>query len=205
MSKIKNVIFDIGNVLVDFDWDGHLKRMLGFRGDEVLYEINLAVWGHNLWDRLDLGDDPKEVISAMAARAPQYEKEIRLLFANLGGCLAKKNTSISWLKDLKSRGYKVFYLSNYSHFAMEANRECLDFLPLMDGGIFSCDVHLVKPQREIYAALAEKYNLNPEECVFIDDLEINIKGAIDFGFKGIQCSSVRQAQEDLNKMLKQED
>ena len=201
MSKIKNVIFDIGNVLVSFDWENHLKNTCGNLGDKALQKINLAAWGDGRWDKLDLGEDPEKVVGNMVAYAPEYEKEIRLLFANLGNTLSKRDTSISWIKDLKSRGYKVFYLSNYSHYAMESNRECLDFLPFMDGGVFSCEVHLVKPDRRIYEALAEKYNLIPEECVFIDDLEDNIKAARDFGFKAIQYLSVKQAQEDLNKIL----
>ena len=204
MSKIKNVIFDIGNVLVDFDWDGHIKRICPYLSDEAVYEINVAAWGNNRWDKFDLGIDSKIVISEMVSYAPKYEKEIRTLFSNFHGCFRRRDSSIPWLKDLKSRGYKVYYLSNYSHIAMEANPECLDFLPYMDGGIFSCDVHVIKPDRKIYALLCEKYNLIPEECVFIDDLEKNIEGAKNFGFKGIQLGSVKQAQNDLEKLLKGE-
>ncbi len=201
MSKIRNIIFDIGNVLIDFDWDGHIKRICGDLSEEALYRINFAAWGNNRWDKFDLGIDAREVISEMLSYAPEYSKEMRALFANFGDCFIRRDSTIPWLQNLKSRGYKVYYLSNYSHIAIESNRECLDFLPLMDGGIFSCDVHVIKPNREIYALLAEKYNLVPDECVFIDDLERNVQGARDFGFAGIRCVSVKQVQEDLNKML----
>ena len=80
----------------------------------------------------------------------------------------------------------------------------LDFLPLLDGGIFSCDIRAIKPERKIYAALAEKYNLNPSECVFIDDVARNVEGAKNFGYHAIQFVTLQQAQEDLNKLLQEE-
>ncbi|MBQ4401784.1 MAG: HAD-IA family hydrolase, partial [Synergistaceae bacterium] len=108
-----------------------------------------------------------------------------------------------WLKSLKSRGYRLLYLSNYSRYVMNCNPDVLDFLPLMDGGIFSCDVKLIKPDRRIYEALAEKYSLKPSECVFIDDLERNVKAGRDFGFQAIQFGTLSQTQRDLEKLLKE--
>ena len=201
---IKNVIFDIGNVLVDFDWEGHMRRICPHLNENDFYEINIAAWGDNRWDKFDLGVDSEIVISEMISHAPKYEKEIKSLFGNFRGCFRKLDSSIGWIKDLKTRGYKVYYLSNYSYLAMKANPECLDFVPLMDGGIFSCDVHVIKPDKRIYELLCEKYDLNPEECVFIDDLERNVEGARKFGIKAIQLVSVKQAQQDLNNLLQEE-
>ncbi|MBR1658485.1 MAG: HAD family phosphatase [Synergistaceae bacterium] len=200
---INTVIFDIGNVLVDFDWEGYIMRMFPGR-NELIAELDAAVWGEGRWDRLDAGDDPEEVFASIVAHAPHRENELRKVFANVGETLVKRAATPSWINGLKERGYRVLYLSNYSRYVMGKNPEVLDFLPLMDGGIFSCDVKLIKPDRRIYEALAEKYNLNPSECVFIDDLERNVKAGKDFGFHGIQFVTLRQAQEDLNKLLKEE-
>ncbi len=87
---------------------------------------------------------------------------------------------------------------------MGKNPDVLDFLPLLDGGVFSCDVRMIKPDREIYEALAEKYSLKPSECVFIDDLARNVQAGIDFGFRGIQFITFDQVQTDLNNLLKEE-
>lgn len=197
---INTVIFDIGNVLVDFDWEGYTNKL--FPGQPALIErINYAVWGDGRWDRLDWGEEPEKVFASIIAAAPECESELRQVFVNVGDTLRKRDTTESWLKDLQSRGIKIFYLSNYSHYCMNAKPEVLDFLPMMDGGVFSCDVHLLKPQREIYQYITDKYNLVPSECVFIDDLAKNVDGAKNFGFHAIQCVTVEQTQRDLNNLL----
>lgn len=200
---IKNVIFDIGNVLIDFDWDGFIKRLFPNADSKTIEILNEAVWGGRRWDRLDAGDPPEQVFTNIISHAPEYEKELRLIFENVGDTLKKRNSTPGWLNEIKSRGYKIYYLSNYSHYVMGKNPEVLDFLPLMDGGIFSCDVKLIKPDPKIYETITEKYNLIPSECVFLDDLEANIKAAKNFGFHGIQFVTLKQAQEDLNKILEE--
>ena len=199
---INTVIFDVGNVLVDFDWEGFIHRMFPGRED-LIAELDVAVWGSGRWDRLDAGDDPEEVLASIIAYSPKHEAELRKVFANVGDTLRKREATPIWLKDLKSRGYRLLYLSNYSHYVMNCNPDVLDFLPLMDGGIFSCDVKLIKPDPRIYAVLAEKYNLNTSECVFIDDLERNVIAAREFGFNAIQFGTLQQAQRDLEKLLKE--
>ena len=197
---IDTVIFDVGNVLIDFDWDGFIHRMFPGR-DELIAELDFAVWGGGRWDRLDAGDDPEKVFVSITAYAPEHEQELRKVFANVGETLKKREATPLWIKDFKSRGYRVLYLSNYSHYVMNLNPDVLDFLPLMDGGIFSCDVKLIKPDRRIYEALAEKYSLVPSECVFIDDLERNVMAGKEFGFHVIQFGTLKQAQRDLDKLL----
>ncbi|MBQ9434242.1 MAG: HAD family phosphatase [Synergistaceae bacterium] len=197
---ISTVIFDIGNVLVDFDWDGFIHRMFPGR-EELITELDEAVWGGGRWDRLDAGDPPEQVFASIIAHDPKHEHELRKVFANVGDTLRKRPASSVWITDLKNRGYRVLYLSNYSRYVMGLNPGVLDFLPLMDGGVFSCDVRLIKPDRRIYECIAEKYALVPGECVFIDDIEKNIKAARDFGFHAIQFGYLEQAQRDLNNLL----
>ena len=200
---ITTIIFDVGNVLIDFDWDGFIHRMFPGR-EELIEELDEAVWGNGRWDRLDAGDDPEEVFASIIAHDPGHEHELRRVFANVGDTLRKRPGSHEWLKEMKSRGYRLLYLSNYSHYVMKQNPDVLDFLPLLDGGIFSCDVKLIKPDPRIYELIAEKYSLIPSECVFIDDLERNVEAGRDFGFHGIQCATMRQAQRDLNALLEEE-
>ncbi len=197
---INTIIFDIGNVLVDFDWEGFIHRMFPGR-DELIAELDEAVWGGRRWDRLDAGDDPEEVFAKIISYAPNRENELRKVFENVGDTLKKRPATPIWLKDLKERGYRLLYLSNYSRYVMAKNPEVLDFLPLLEGGVFSCDVKLIKPQREIYECLAKKFHLNPSECVFLDDIERNIQAARDFGFHAIQFVYFQQAKSDLDKFL----
>ena len=198
---INTVIFDIGNVLVDFDWDGFMLREFPDADKNLIAKLDEDVWGSGRWDRLDAGDPPEDVIESIIDYDPEHEPELRKIFKNVGDTLRKRAATPVWIKELKSRGYRLLYLSNYSHYVMNANPEVLDFLPLLDGGVFSCDVKLIKPDPKIYETLAKKYNLIPSECVFIDDLEKNINGAKNFGFHGIRFLNLKQAQEDLNKLL----
>lgn len=200
---INTIIFDIGGVLIDFDWDGFIHRMFPGR-EELISELNDAVWGSRRWDRLDAGDEPEKVFASIIAHDPKHEAELRKVFENVGDTLKKRPATPAWLRDLKARGYRLLYLSNYSRYVMGKNPDVLDFLPLLDGGVFSCDVRMIKPDREIYEALAEKYSLNPSECVFIDDLARNVQAGIDFGFRGIQFITFDQVQTDLNNLLKEE-
>lgn len=200
---ITTVIFDIGKVLIDFNIDDYMKKI--FAGHEDLIpKTKDAIFGGGRWDRLDWGDDPEKVFATMTEYAPDCGNQIRYTFSRIGECFQKSAKAVPWLRDLKARGKKLYYLSNYSHLVMDANPECLDFLPLMDGGVFSCEVHMVKPNREIYECLRRKYNLVPNECVFIDDLPRNVQAGIDFGFHGIVCNSQEQAREDLNRLLEEE-
>ena len=91
-----------------------------------------------------------------------------------------------WLRELKSRGYQLLFLSNWSNHLRECAEKQLDFLPLLDGGVFSCDVKLIKPDHEIYKTIIEKYNLTPSECVFLDDKLANCEAARECGLHAVQ-------------------
>jgi len=137
----------------------------------------------------------------MLQAAPEYAEEIRLTFENVGQCMSRMDYAIPWIKELKADGRRVLYLSNYSRHTMQANPDVLDFLPYMDGGIFSCDVGVVKPDREIYRKLCEKYSLKPAECVFLDDFETNVTAARAYGMNAILFQDYDQAHNDLASFL----
>ncbi len=196
---IHTVVFDIGNVLMKFDYMPYIRSLLA--DEETVWRVNGAIWRSGFWNDLDRGEDTDTVFVKMLEAEPEYKKEIRLAFENVGQCMFKMEYAIPWIKDLKARGYQVLYLSNYSQHTMQANPGVLDFLPYMDGGIFSCEVHHVKPDAEIYRALCDKYQLNPAECVFLDDFEANIIAAQAFGMKAIRFESYEQAKRELEEML----
>ena len=95
----------------------------------------------------------------------------------------------------------MIFLSNYSYQAIEANRQVLDFIPLMDGGVFSCDVRMIKPEPGIYRYLTDKYGLVPQECVFLDDKRTNAEAAEALGMKAIVFRNYAEAREELERML----
>ena len=196
---IHTVIFDIGNVLMKFDYMPYIRSLLN--DEETVYRVNGAIWRSGFWNDLDRGEDTDTVYAKMLAAEPEYKKEIALAFENVGQCMFKMDYAIPWIRELKNRGYQVLYLSNYSRHTMEANPGVLDFLPYMDGGVFSCEVGVVKPDAAIYRILCEKYKLIPSECVFLDDFEANVTAARDFGMNAIQFEAYEQARDALDILV----
>ncbi len=197
---IRTIIFDIGNVLMRFDWHGFIAAKIEDRA--MIQRIEKAMFGSGIWAEIDLGFvDEEEAISRFIREDPEITSELRMVYECVGESLHRLDYAIPWIKDLKSRGYQVLFLSNYSHPIMEANPACLDFLPYMDGGIFSCDVHLIKPDPAIYRTLLEKYRLVPEECIFLDDTAENINAANALGIHGIVFENYEQGHAAVESLL----
>lgn len=196
---IKTIIFDIGNVLMDWHFKTYIEGLL--KDDNLVEKVTGAIYGTGYWDQLDFGVDAEEVFGRMIEAEPDYEREIRLVLDRVGECMDKKEYAITWIGSLKERGYKVLYLSNYSEFVMNAKPEVLDFLPLMDGGLFSCYVGMIKPDPLIYQRICRDYELLPEECIFIDDRLENVQAAVDCGMKGLHFTGFEQASRELESML----
>ena len=196
---IDTVIFDIGNVLMKFDYMPYIRTLL--QDEETVYRVNGAIWRSGCWSDLDRGGDLDTVYARMLAVEPEYRREVQLAFENVGRCMFRMDYAIPWILELKGRGYRVLYLSNYSHYAMQANPGVLDFLPYMDGGVFSCEVGMVKPEAGIYRALLEKYDLHPADCVFLDDFAENAAAAWNCGMKAILFQTYQQARSALESMI----
>ena len=179
---IRNIVFDIGNVLAEFSWREHLARF-GFTGEKA--------------ERIG-----KAMMLNPTKEAPDLEQEIRLVFSDLSTIVRKFPKSDSWVQSLKDRGYHVYYLSNYSSHVRKDTEKELTFMKLMDGGIMSYEVQLIKPDLAIYQTLMERYDLQPEECVFLDDIKANIDGALRAGMQGILVKTQEQAMQDLDELLK---
>ena len=200
---IRNIVFDIGNVLAYFRWRD-LFVDYGFTG-ETFDRIAAATILHpTMWPEFDrslMSDE--EIIASCVAREPEFEKEIRRIFERTELLIEEYAYSYDWIKDLKERGYKIYLLSNYGKTSFEAavHHGRLSFLPLIDGRVISYEVQIVKPEPGIYEALLKKYDLTPEECVFLDDREDNVEAAVKLGFHGIVVEGYAQANERLNDIL----
>lgn len=198
---IRNIIFDIGNVLVGYDWRQYLSGF-GFAPDKEAV-IARAVFGSAEWNELDRGVVPiPELEERFAANAPQYREDILRVFRGCGNCILRRSYAIPWILDLKERGFHVYYLSNYSEYMIDRTRAALDFLPFTDGGLFSCEVKQIKPEPAIFYSLMERYpSILPEESVFFDDVEKNARAASALGFHGIVFRDREQAEAELEKLM----
>ena len=180
---VKNIVFDIGRVLVDYDWESYLDSF-GF-SPEVRARVAAAVFQNKDWGELDRGAIPEEeVLARFIAKAPEVETEIRKVWGHVFETIHERPYPPQWIQALKKRGFGVYYLSNYSWRGCKDTKEILDtFVPLMDGGIFSCEVELIKPDPAIYRTFVEKFGLRPEECLFVDDIPANVEGARSIGMR----------------------
>ena len=197
---IKNIIFDIGNVLTVFGWEDYFSSF-GFSEDILKRLAKATVLSEN-WQEYDRGKmSDEEILNSFIENDPGIEKELRQIFQSVKGMVTREEFAIPWLQSLKESGYHVYYLSNFSHIAHVDCAEALDFLPIMDGGILSYQDQLIKPQPEIYELLLSRYHLNPEECVFLDDTERNLFPAQALGMKTILVKNHEQAVRDLGMLL----
>lgn len=202
---IRNIVFDIGNVLACFRWRD-LFAELGFTGEKFDRIAAATILHPTMWPEFDRSlKSDEEIIASCIERAPEYEEDIRMLFEKTELLVEEYGYSYHWIKDLKERGYKVYLLSNYGRTSFEAAvaHGRLSFLPLIDGRVISYEVRIVKPEPGIYEALIKKYDLVPEECVFLDDKEDNVQTARECGFYGIVVEGYEQASKALNNILKE--
>lgn len=196
---IDTIIFDVGMVLVDFCWKEHIAGF-GFP-EETAKIVGEAVFQSAAWAETDKGIlSEAELTALFIQNAPEYEKEIRQVCADFGGAIRQYEYAVPWIKELKEKGYKVYILSNYGEKTYFDSIKELNFMEEADGGIFSYTVKKVKPEPEIYLLLAEKYNLQPENCVFLDDSRNNVEAARKLGFHAIQFTERKQAVLELQKL-----
>lgn len=182
---IKNVIFDIGKVLIKFEWLDYVSNLIS--DEKIRKHITDAIWNSGLWNELDRGVlAEQEVIDKLRESASPYNEEFDKVIENFGCCIGKQEYAIPWIEELHSKKINVYYLSNYSDFLIRANNEALDFLNYVDGGVFSHKIHIMKPSKDIFKYLVNKYNLESNECLFIDDVQANVDGARKFGMKAIR-------------------
>lgn len=193
---IKSVVFDIGGVLADYNVVGFLGAK-GF-GKEMIRRILKAsvmtpYWG--MFERDEVSEE--EALQGFASADPEIEEELRRAFSNVEGMLTPRDFVIPLMKELKSAGYGVYYLSNYSRKAYDECGESLAFMPYMDGGLVSFMAGKTKPDPEFFQMFLREYQLEAAECLFVDDTEENVEAAKALGMEGIVFHGPEEIRERL--------
>lgn len=196
---IRNIIFDIGNVLTDFRWKDFLLDK-GF-DEQMVERIADATVRSDVWCEYDRGVwSEDQLLEAFIRNDPDIREELHRAFDDFHGMVTIRDYAIPWLKELREKGYRVLYLSNFSHKAEVECADSLAFLPYMDGGILSYQDKLIKPDPKIYELLLSRYGLAAEESVFMDDTPVNVEAARKAGIHGIHFLSKEQAEEELRRL-----
>jgi putative hydrolase of the HAD superfamily len=198
-TMINTVILDIGNVLAHFRWREYLEDC-GYDADTRERVANATVLS-GFWDEWDRGrQDEEELIARSVSRDPGVATEILAFFASFADIVKEFDYAPEFVKGLKENGYRVYLLSNYSRKHFQACKPYFRFLDYVDGGVISYEVEHIKPEPQIYQALIEKYEINPSEAVFLDDLAVNLEGARPFGFHTIQVKEQKQVIHELRQL-----
>ncbi len=196
---IKNIVFDIGNVLADFRI-GEFLAEKGFDAPRIRRIVKASVLSP-YWEQFERADiTEEEALRAFAGLDPEIGEDLRRAYSNIGGMLAVRDYAVPWIRGLKEAGYRVYYLSNYSKKAYDECRDSLVFLEYMDGGLLSYRERITKPDPAIYTRFLERFGLTAAECVFIDDTERNVAAAEALGFRGIVFESYEQAVRRLEAL-----
>ena len=180
--KYKNIVFDFGNVIGRFNGRAILAEFCPY--EEELDHLCEIVYRR--WPELDAGTlDYDAYINTIIEQLPDHLKDcIRQFSKEWPRCTTLLPDTFSFIHELKQRKIPIYLLSNAPTYFADYY-EGSQLLSLFDGILFSGPVKMAKPDVEIYKYFLKQFNLQAEDCFFIDDLEANIKGAKEVGMSGI--------------------
>ena len=197
----ENFIFDYGNVLIDYNFDDMLKPY--FDENEDYDKLSVILFDRIYWDALDSGEiTESDVCKLIKDRVPEgiYDNCCKVL--NNWYChTPAKQEMWKLVSDLKHSGKGIYLLSNISKTFAEKYSEVKELAALFknfDGCVFSATAGLVKPQKEIFELILNKYDLNAKNTLFIDDNENNINAAKELG---INTFLFKDNTEELKKLI----
>lgn len=197
---IKNLIFDFGKVLVDYDFESFFKSCIP--NAERCQAVTSILYNERVQQILDREDKPfDELMEEIIGNNKEYEPEIRYFMAHYPDVVKGEMEGMSdLLKQLKSEGYKFYGLTNWCNKVHQTMAQ-YEIFQLLDGYIISSEEKVIKPEPEIYHRLFNKYNLKPEECIFADDRVENIVGARNVGMDGIIFVDAVQYEKELRQLI----
>ncbi|PNR96315.1 HAD family hydrolase [Petrotoga olearia] len=195
---MRNIVFDLGNVLFKFDPEEILDDL--FKDPLIKRKLKEAVFTTIIWKELDRGtlsfEEAKKIFNE---KNPDLKEEINILLKEWKNYLHPITENIEILPKLKENN-KLFILSNFHEDAFNYIREKYSFFDIFDGMVISYKEKLLKPEKEIYQLLLNRFNLKPEETIFVDDIVENIQAAEELGIKGI----LYKDPESLRELFKRE-
>lgn len=198
---IKNLIFDFGKVLVDYDFFSSIRQY--FSSEEELNEFAELFTSTDFLNKCDKEEIPfEQLIQAEQIKHPKFKDQLQQFYYKYVQFVTREIPGMkNLLIQLRKEGFQLYGLTNWCSKVHEVMQQW-EILNMLDGVVISSDEKLIKPDVAIYLRLCEKYSLKPEECLFTDDREINIEGAIKAGMKGIVFQNAEQYEKELRIIIK---
>lgn len=199
---IKNIVFDLGNVLISFRPSKYFDDIN--YPETIKSKIIPDIFGSKEWLMLDNGDiNTAQAIDSISLKSSLLKEEIAHIFNLRTEMMFPLDQNVRLLPDLKKQGYRLYYLSNFPIDIFEEIKTGYYFFRYFDGGVISSEVKFSKPDKRIYEILLQKYLLKAEESLFIDDIEINVKTAEGLGMKGFVTYGSEEISKELSAALNQ--
>lgn len=198
---IKNIVFDISNVLAPFRY----KEFLAEKGFDtaMIKRIIKASAMTPYWTEYEKGKlTYEEAIEAFLSVDPDIREELHKAYDECSGIMGRYDYTENWIDALKASGYKLYCITNFTPAGYEQCYDRISFIERFDGCVFSFREGIAKPDPEIYKTLLRRYDLKAEECVFIDDTEENVISAEKLGFAGIVFTGYEDVVAKLDEILK---
>lgn len=197
---MKNIVFDFGGVLVD--WNPHhlYDKYFGSREKAEWFLNNICLYSWNL--QMDGGKPFAEGVAELQAEHPEWSEAIAIYHTRWIEMMGGEIEGMSdILRRLKEAGYGVYGLTNWSSETFPLVKDKYPIFGLLDGMVVSGEEHLLKPDEAIYKCLLERYDLQAEESLFIDDNADNVVGARNVGMKAIQFTSAEELERELKDVF----
>ncbi len=182
-----DIILDMGNVLLEWNKDKILQGVSDTKKDYLM--LDKTIFQSGLWEKLDLGTMSREelVLKVESMIGSTYQKKVEEVIWNWPSYIDIYTEVFPVLSELKKKGHRIFVLSNTSKVFYDLLDEQLSPLKeLLDGFVLSCDIKAIKPDLAMFKKILDKYQLDPTNCVFLDDIEDNTSAAEKLGIKAYQ-------------------
>lgn len=199
---IKNLVFDFGNVLIE--WNS-AKILAAFVKEEDRKRVKAAIFDSGLWAQTDTGQLTLEaaIQAAQTLLDSSYSATVEAIFTHWYETVDVYHQLQEKIFEWAQLGYGIYILSTTSEifYAVE-NAGLLPMTKVLTGKILSYEVGCAKPDKSIYQKLLAQYALQANQCVFIDDLQINLDAAKSLGFETILATSEQQNIIAIEELLK---
>lgn len=195
-----DIILDMGNVLLEWNKDKILKAVAKTQKDYLI--LDKSIFQSGLWERLDLGALTREelVDKVLSLLGDCYREKVEEVIWNWPAYIDIYTEVFPLLVRLKEKGHRIFVLSNTSPVFYELLKDQLAPLEkILDGFVLSCDIKAIKPDRKMFEEILCKYQLDPANCVFFDDIADNTKMAETLGIKAYQVKQRSDVVDILKK------
>ncbi|MCP4181892.1 MAG: HAD family phosphatase [Hyphomicrobiales bacterium] len=197
-AEIKHVVFDIGNVLINWDPELAYLEQIPDPGERTWFLENICNMAWNL--EQDRGRNWIDAEDLLIREFPDHEENIRTYRKNWPMMIYSGiDESVEILKSLLANNHDVTMLTNFASDTLEIARAKYDFLNLSRGVTVSGEVKLIKPDVEIFLHHARTFNLTPANTLFIDDSEKNVAGAKKAGWNSVQFLNAKTLKVDLER------